>query len=119
RLAVRRLGAEQLDRDDALELEVLGLVDLAHPALPDRREEAVVQDLATRRSARGCHRPRYYRRASALLAEVGRVEVVALHPALDLHARLAHRPRHRGHVAAVLAQQRDELLAAIGDGLEG
>src|SRR4051812_34920391 len=39
-----------------------------------------------------------------------RIELVALEPALHLHARLAERARNGGHVAAVLTEQRRDLV---------
>src|SRR5262249_45834924 len=53
------LRAQQLDRELLLDVDVLGRVDLAHPALAELAHDAVatVEDLALQRGYLG-HRPR-------------------------------------------------------------
>ena len=44
---------QELERDLAIELKILGQVDLAHPALANLRENPVVRDLAADHGASG------------------------------------------------------------------
>ena len=51
-LAAEEAEAQQLERDLAVELGIVGEVDHAHAALPDRRDEHVAPDAIARAQAR-------------------------------------------------------------------